>query len=292
MTIPERILLTAPTGPIGRRVLELVSGAGLTFSIVVRSASLGKIPTDLVGNAPVHIGELHDSSVLIEAGVGADVLVLILPTDVSHPDLAALWRSFGAAAIASIRANNIEHVVFISSQGADAGGAALLNVFADIESDLFAAAPHVRILRPGYLMENLLMYTELLAKGILPTSTGDDTQLNMVTSDDVAAVALSYLANISWTGHEALAVYGPRSYTPLEAAATLSAALGRPIERHRSTYDEVLAEFLSFGIPPATAQAMAEMFTLTLSDPGDTGDRRRRTSLEAFARERLLPTLP
>jgi uncharacterized protein YbjT (DUF2867 family) len=284
------IVLTTPTGHIGRELLSLLRAAGAPVRVIARDPARVPAGVDVVAGS-------HDDPAVLDAalGDGADALFLLVPPDPTTDDADAHYLRFARPAAAAVARHGVGRVVMVSSFGrgieADAG---LLTSATLLEAEVNRAGAATRALRPPYFMENLLHLTGALAHGILPLPSDPDRPLPTVAAADVAAAAAALLTDTGWTGQEGVAVVGPDDLTPQGIAATLAEALDRPVALQPITVADYRATFLEHGASPAFADATAAI--VTAQNRGvyadDTlPDRRGATSLRAWARAVLAPAL-
>lgn len=248
------IVLTTPTGQIGRSLLGLLLDAGAPVRAIARDPSRLPDGVDAVAGA-------HDDPAVLDAALpGADALFLLIPPDRTAPDVDAHYRRFAGAAAEAVARHGVARVVLVSSYGRgierDAG---LLTSATIAEAAVNASGAATRALRPPYFMENLLHLAEPLRHGVLPMSSAPDVPLPTVATRDVAAAAAGLLLDPGWSGQEGVPVVGPDDLTPTGIAATLSSALERPVALRPTTSADDRATLLQHGASPAFADALAAM---------------------------------
>ncbi|HWH26244.1 MAG TPA: hypothetical protein VNT53_06330, partial [Pseudolysinimonas sp.] len=153
--------------------------------------------------------------------------------------------------------------------------------------------PHVRALRPGPLMENLLHEVQPLSEGIFPVVNGPDIDMALVAAADVGDVAAELMRDDAWTGFEVIPVRGPEVLSTVEIAKRMSTILGIEITAVAITADELVAEMTNFGMAPGAAKEVAAVF-----DTGDKVDNTdtpttqiTTTSVDTFTSTRLAPII-
>jgi uncharacterized protein YbjT (DUF2867 family) len=284
------IVLTTPTGHIGRQVLSQLTAAGAPVRAIARDPSALPAGVDAVAGS-------HADPAVLDAALadGADALFLLVPPDRATPDVEAHYRRFGRAAAEAVARHGVGRVVFVSSFGRGIeAGAGLLTAATVLEREVDASGAATRALRPPYFMENLLHLAEPLRAGVLPLSSDAGRALPTVATADIAAAAAGWLMDSTWTGQEGVAVVGPDDLTPRGIAATLAEALGRDVALAPITSADDRALRLSHGAAPAFADALAEMVDAQnrgVYDADTLPAQRGATSLHAWAQAHLAPAV-
>lgn len=288
-----RVFVTAPAGNIGGRALARLAEGGTPTSALALAADVERLPAAARATTDIHVGTLASAADVTAASSGAAAMLLVLPPVFDDDDAIGVSDRFVDSALAAIEANAIEHVVFVSTQGAGSSPAGLVRSSYVAEQRLAQAAPNVRALRPGPLMENLLNEIVPISGGALPLVATSDSGLHLIAAGDVGDVAAELLLDLSWSGFEAVSMRGPEILTPPEIAERISKAIGRDVAFAQITAAEIIEEMLAFGIARGGAEAYAEVMVEALEDDGyDFGDELvTETTLDAFARTRLAPAL-
>jgi len=283
------IVLTTPTGQIGRHLLQLLTDAGAPVRAIARD------PSRLPAGVDAVAGSHDDPAVLDAALAGADALFLLIPPDRSAPDVDAHYRRFARSAAEAVARHGVGRVVLVSSFGRgierDAG---LLTSATIAEAEVEASGAATRALRPPYFMENLLHLVEPLRHGVLPMSSAADLPLPTVATRDVAAAAAQLLLDATWTGQDGVPVVGPDDLTPSGIAATLSEVLGRDVALRQTTSADDRAMLIEHGASASFADALAAMTDAQNRGvyAGEALPRTRgATSLRDWASEVLRPAL-
>lgn len=169
-----RILVTTPTGNIGRRIVDLLLEATHDLTLLVRDPS--KLSPAIRARTRVVQGTLESEASLDRALVGADAAFLLIPppaATVTH------WRDWQTAignvfASAAARAD-VQRVVLLSSSGAQHDDLSAISGLGNVERILRDAMPNVVALRAGYFMENTLGSLSTIAQagavyGVIPAT--------------------------------------------------------------------------------------------------------------------------
>nr|WP_296063465.1 NAD(P)H-binding protein [uncultured Actinoplanes sp.] len=217
------IAVTAPTGNVGSRVLQLLIQAGERPRALARDPSRLPLPVDH------RQGDLMDAGFLADALTGADTLFWVTPEVFGADDPMADMERMGANAAAAVRAAGVSRVVQISSVGAERGsGAGLIDGLARNEQQLVETGADVCTLRCGYYFTNLLGSLGSLRAGTLHATMPADRPIAWVDPRDVGEIAAVRLLS-GWSGRQIAGVHGPEDLSFAAVAERLGAVLGREI---------------------------------------------------------------
>jgi hypothetical protein len=162
-----------------------------------------------------------------------------------------------------------------------------------MERRLAAGAVTHTVVRPEYLLNNLLAEVDELARGRLVAPSGGG-RCPFVDARDVGAVAAAVLLATE-PPHAPLDVTGPESLSWAQLAGRLQGALGRPVEHIDPDPAEWVQEAVSAGMRPWLASALAEYFETLRERPLEASDDTRRVigrrprSVEDFTDDVLAP---
>jgi uncharacterized protein YbjT (DUF2867 family) len=214
------VLVTGATGTIGQHLVRELAGAGHAVRAAVRDRSRAAALEDTT--AEIVTVDLGDAQAVDGAVAGADRVVLIAANSASQ--LRQETHVIDAAA-----RRGVTQLIKVSVGGA--GPEAPLALARDhykAELLLRASGLPATIVRPGFLMQNLIQYVPwITADGVWSLPFGDGA-MAMIDARDVAA-GLARLAagapqpgaDLTWTGAEALTLGG--------AAKVLSDVTGRAV---------------------------------------------------------------
>jgi uncharacterized protein YbjT (DUF2867 family) len=248
------IFVIGGTGTVGSGLLARLANAGGEVRALAHSersreaiAALGAEAVD---------GDLADATALEAALQGADHLFLLSPPD---PDQAAREK---AAIDAAARAG-VAHVVALSVSGADAASSSsFARWHGEIDDHLVASGLGYTILRPsGFMQVHLLPVPMVKSQGTWFGMTGDGT-MAFIDADDIAAVAAVALTQPGHAG----AVYeltGPEALSMPQAAAQLSAVLGREVPYVDVPAEQYRASLVGVGLPDWLADALVALYQQT-----------------------------
>lgn len=203
-------------------------------------------------------GDLTDRACLDTALRGVTSVLLVSP-GIPAQELNVIAASASAG---------VDHVVKITSDASADSPIERRREHSRIESALAASGLTYSLLRSNAYMQNLLM----LAPGIAATggfgSVAGEGRIGMVDSRDVAAVAAHIVSAPAEPTGNTYWLSGPESISYAEAAAQLSAVLGRPINYTTISFNNQRAAMIAAGMPEALAQTNSQ--ALELFSRGDS----------------------
>ncbi|GAA1040924.1 NAD(P)H-binding protein [Streptomyces murinus] len=258
------IVITAPTGNIGRHLLPLLlesaPAAGEELRVIVRDPA--RLPDAARGRVEVVTGSHAEADVLDRAFEGADAVFWLVPPDASLAPQDA-YTGFTRPAAEALTAHGVGHVVGVSALGrgtplADRAGLVTASLAMD---DLIAGTGVAyRALANPSFFENLLEECDSIReKGVFTDSVDPDRKAPFVAVADIAAVAAGLLLDRSWTGTGSVPVLGPQDLSPNDLARIMTEQLGRPVRYERQPLDELFATLVGYGLHEAFAQGVVDM---------------------------------
>ncbi|WP_250028895.1 NmrA family NAD(P)-binding protein [Paractinoplanes maris] len=283
------IVVTAPTGNAGSRVVQLLVQAGARPRVLVRDPD--RLPPDLLPLVEVAQGDLRDPGFVAGAFQDAESVFWATPEAFDVPDPLDDMVAMGENAAAAVRASGVARVLQISSVGAELRqGAGLIDGLARNEEQLAATGTDLLTLRCGYYFTNLLGMLDSLREGVLTTTVAPSRRMPWVDPRDVGDIAAARLL-AGWTGSSVAAVHGPVDLSWDEAAEILAATLGREVSAVRITSEQLQAALTGAGLSEVAAAGIAAMSTGIPDDfePEQPRDFRSTTptTLAAWACETL-----
>ncbi|MEV5494581.1 NAD(P)H-binding protein [Nonomuraea fuscirosea] len=255
------IVVTAPTGQIGRLTLERLLAADAAVRVIVRDPA--RLPAATRARVEVVQGTHGDPEVVNEAFAGADALFWLVPADPRSPSVEEAFVGFSRPAAQAVKDQGVKRVVNVSALGrgtpvADRAGFVTASLAVD---DLFASTGvSLRALAMPSFMENLLRQTELIrTEGLFTMPVSGSLKAPACAVADIAAVAAGLLLDDTWTGVGEVPVLGPEDLSFDEMARIMSDELQRPIRFQPVSPAEVKDRMMEFGMSEPMAQAYADM---------------------------------
>ncbi|WP_040807832.1 NAD(P)H-binding protein [Nocardia concava] len=290
------IVITAPTGHIGSRLLEILletATRGEELRVIVRDPA--RLPEAVRSRVDIVTGSHGDADVVDRAFAGADAVFWLVPPDPSAPTQDAPFSGFTAAAAKAFTKHRVGHVVGVSALGrgtpfADRAG----HVTASLAMDDLIASTGVafRALTNPSFMDNLLWQAiSIRETGVFTGTVAPDRAAPMVATRDIAAAAARLLLDRSWTGTGEVPVLGPEDLAPNDLAHTMSEVLGRPIGYQWQSLDDCRATLTARGTSEAMATAFVDMMRAKESGLDDAVPRTEATASPTTFREWCEQTL-
>lgn len=255
------IVVTAPTGHIGRQVVEKLLEQGAPVRVIVRDPA--KLPEAVRARVEVVEGSHADADVVNRAFEGADAVFWLVPADPKAESVTAAYVDFSRPAAAALTAHGVKRVVLVTALGRNTPVVVEAGyVTASLAMDDLIAATGVglRALTMPSFMDNILMQAAAIRnQGLFFSPISGDLKLPSCATRDIAAVATRWLTDSRWSGQEEVAVLGPENISFNDMAAIMSDVLGKPVRFEQISFEAYKAQFLKFGFSDAMAQGMTDM---------------------------------
>lgn len=290
------VVVVGATGNTGSVAAERLLAAGEKVRIVGRNADKLKRFADQ--GAEAFTGDVLDAAAMTRAFTGATAVYAMIPPNYAAPDFHAYQGQASESLASAIEKAGVKHVVTLSSIGADkpekCGPVTGLHLFEQRINQIPGA--NVLHLRPGYFMENLLMYVGLIkSMGMTAGTLKGDVPISMIAARDIGAYAAERLRRRDFSGHSTRELVGPRDVTMSEAASLIGKAIGRPgLSYSRVPEMMVRPALKQMGFSDDTARLFLEMIEAMNSgwmramEPR-SAENTTPTTIEQFAREVFAP---
>jgi uncharacterized protein YbjT (DUF2867 family) len=255
------IVITTPTGQIGRQVLDHLLISEDELRVIVRDRSA--LSVDVRQRAEVVEGSHGDAAVLNKAFAGADAVFWLVPPDPHAQSVEAAYVGFSRPASDALKRYHVGRVVGVSALGRGtpwAGKAG--NVTASLAMDDLIASSGVayRALTNPSFMDNILRQaTSIKNQGMFFSPIAGHRKLPSVATCDIAAAASRLLLDPSWSGVSEVPLLGPEDLSFNDMAETISDVIGQDLRFQQITFEAYRARFISFGMSEAMAQGMTDM---------------------------------
>ena len=292
--VKMKILVTTPTGKIGRKVVpELLAPE---FSVRVIARDPARLPAEIRGQVEVVRGSTDDPVTLRRALDGVEALFWCVPSQpLQETDARSYYERFARAGCEAIRRAGTPRVVTISAGGKslarNAGPISGLHAMEDILNESGAAIRHLRC---GFFMENFLLQVQSICKhGTFCYPMPGHIPLPMVAVTDIADVALRWLVRRNWKSIESIAVHGPGDLSYGQAAAVMERILERPVRYKEASANYYVQILIGWGASAEYARSAVEMFAelaqaITRAEPRTT-ESTTTTTLTTWTESELLP---
>jgi len=289
-------VITGATGNTGSVVAERLLEVGQKVRVVGRDPK--RLEKFTEKGAESFIADATDGGALTNAFAGAKAVYALIPPNIGAPDVRAYMESVSDALRTAIGKNGIEHVVVLSSVGADKShGTGPVAGLHSLEKKLEGIPGlNALFLRAGYFMENILSQAGVIkSMGIMAGPVTEGLRLPMIATRDIGAYAAEALLKLDFIGKSTHELQGPRDVTYAETAKIVGAAIGK----EGLTYKQMPAAQLKPVLTQMRMSASMADLLLEMADALNSGDMKmleRRspanttlTTLETFVADAFLP---
>jgi uncharacterized protein YbjT (DUF2867 family) len=256
------IVITTPTGSIGRRTLEHVLESGEPVRVIARDAS--RLPENTRDRVDVVKGSHGDRDVVDQAFAGADAVFWLVPPNPRATSAEAAYADFTRPAAQALKRHGVKRVVGISALGRGSAcdaNAGLVTASLAMDDLIGATGVSYRALAMPSFMDNLLRQVESIKnQGVFSLPIRGDQKLPSVATRDIAATAARLLLDALWSGVETVPVLGPEDLSYEDMARVMSDVLGKPVRFQPIPGEAFKARLLERGMSEAMAQANLDMW--------------------------------
>ena len=289
------IVITTPTGNIGRHVVRRLLDAGEALRLIVRDPS--RLPPDIRGRVEVVEGSHGDAAVVDRAFRDAEAVFWLCPPAPS-PTPAAATVDFARPGAAAMRRHGVARVVAATTLGRDtpwrerAGNATGSIHMVDL---LRATGAAVRGLALPAFMDNALRQADAIRQGRMSGPIAPDRKLPHTAARDIAAAAATLLIDRSWSGQEDVPVLGPEDLSYADLARIVAEVTGRDVRYEHQTYEAYKEAAMARGLTDAFAQGFVDMLRAKEEGMDNVAPRAGAiigaTSFRLWVEEELRPVL-
>ena len=259
------IVITTPTGLIGRRVLDNVldgiPDGDEPVRAIVRDPT--KLPSHVRERVEVVEGSHGDRDVVDRAFEGADAVFWLVPPDPNAESVEAAYVDFSRPAAEAIKSRGVDRVVSVSALGRGtpvAGNAGYVTGSLAMDDLIVGTGVGFRALTMPSFMDNIVRQVgPIKNRGVFFSTIAGDRKLPAVATRDIAAVAADLLLDRSWTGRDHVAVLGPEDLSFDDMAQIMSEVLGTPVRFQRVPAEAYKENMMGVGMSDAMAQGMLDM---------------------------------
>ncbi|WP_020124438.1 NmrA family NAD(P)-binding protein [Streptomyces canus] len=254
------IVITTPTGDIGRQVLNRVLVSGEAVRVIARDSS--RLPEHVRAQAEVVEGSHADADTIAKALEGADRLFWLVPP-AGFRDAGPAGRyylDFTRAAAQEAASRGVRMVHVTSLGHGYSGEAGLLSAALDMDELIESTGVQYRALALPFFMENILRQAQpITQQGVFSMANTADRPLLTVATHDVATAAAALLLDTTWNGQARVPLASPDNLSPDAMAEIISETLGRPVRYQQVPLADSQARMVQHGASPSLAQDMADM---------------------------------
>jgi uncharacterized protein YbjT (DUF2867 family) len=291
------IVVTTPTGNIGRQLLKLLLDSGEAVRVIAREPT--RLAAEVRGRVEVVEGSHGDLATVNRAFQGARALLWIPPPSPRSASVEAAYLDFTRPACEALQRSGIERVVSVSALGRGsplARNAGLVTASLAMDDLLAATLVSFRALTAPSFMDNMLRQAATLReRGVFFSPLAGDRKHPTCATRDIAAVAARLLADPSWRGQDSIPILGPEDLSCNDMAGIMSEVLGRPIRFEQVSLQAFKAGLVARGTSEPMAQATADM--MAAKDAGldhavaRTADNASPTSFRSWCEQVLKPAV-
>ena len=288
--------IVGASGNTGHIVASRLLEHGQKVRVIGRNAS--HLQALVQKDAEAVVADASDGAAITKAFTGAKAVYLMIPPNPASPNVRADQDRVTDALVAAVRGAKVEHVVVLSSIGADRSEKTgpVVGLY-NLEQKLNALGSlHAVYLRAGYFMENLLPQAGIIQTfGIMAGPLRGDLKLTMIATQDIGAAAAEALLALNFTGKQTRELLGQRDVSYLETTSIIARAIKRPELAYMQLGAEQLKPALTqMGMSPDMADLLLEMSDALNSGymralESRTAQNTTPTSLETFVTEQFLP---
>jgi uncharacterized protein YbjT (DUF2867 family) len=255
------IVVTAPTGAIGRQVLENVLDSGEPIRVIARDPS--RLPSQTRERVEVVQGSHGDIDIVSQAFIGADAVFWLVPPDPHAKSVEAAYVGFTRPACDALKSRGVRRVVGVSALGrgtAVVGNAGLVTASLAMDDLIASTGVSYRALTMPSFMDNILRQVEAIKnQGLFVSPISGDRKLPTCATRDIATVAARFLLDRSWSGQGQVPVLGPEDLSFNGMAQIMSEVLGKPVRFQQIPGEAFKARLTGFGMSEAMAQGTLDM---------------------------------
>jgi uncharacterized protein YbjT (DUF2867 family) len=255
-----KYVITGSIGHISKPIVAALVQAKHDVQVITSNAERVAEIESL--GAKALVGSIEDAAFVAAAFAAANAVYLMIPPKWSVSNWLAYQQQVANNYVAAIEENNIKHVVLLSSIGAHMrSGAGPIDGLAYLETELEKLEQvHALFLRPSYFFYNLFSMVGLVKQaGIFGANFGCEEKMVLVDTNDIAAVAINALLQLSFTG-KTIQYIASDERTTAEIAAVLSQAIGKPGTPWVVFTDEQSKQgMLGAGLPETIADGYAQL---------------------------------
>jgi uncharacterized protein YbjT (DUF2867 family) len=284
------------TGNTGRIVADNLLAKKEKVRVVGRDAK--RLERFTQNGAEAFVANVTDAAALTKAFSGSTAAYILIPPNSGAPDFYTYQQRVSDAFVAAIQKNGVQHVVALSSIGADKPGRTGPVVgLHDLEQKLSTITGlSALFLRAVYFMENLLPQAGVIqSMGTVAGPLRGDLPVAMIATRDIGAAAAASLATLDFTGKSTRELQGPRDVTYVEAAKIIGNAIGKAdLGYFQAPPAQLKPALMSMGMSSNMADLLLElaealntgyMKPLEPRSPENTTP----TTLETFVAEEFVP---
>ncbi len=249
------------SGHTGKIVASNLLTAGQKVRVVSRKAE--HVQPLINRGAELAAADIADKASLTAAFKGAEAAYVLLPPDMASTDYRGRQERISDAIADAVKAAGVNHVVVLSSVGADKpSGTGPVVGLHNLEQKLNRIDNlNVLFLRAGYFMENTLPQIGVIRKmGSLAGPLRPDLKVPMIPTRDIGKAAADALLKRNFHWKETRELLGQRDLDYVEAASIIGKAIGKPsLSYVQAPDDQLRPALMQMGMSANMADLLLEM---------------------------------
>ncbi|HUI45602.1 MAG TPA: NAD(P)H-binding protein [Nitrospirota bacterium] len=290
------IAILGATGNVGGKIATILSKKNEPIRVISRSADRLRPLTSKTVTA--FAGDAMETEFLVKALTDIDAVFALIPPNPTAPAFMRYADTVGQSIMRALEITKVKYVVFLSSIGAELAGEATgpIKGLHNMEERLKRIKRlHVRHMRAGYFMENLLGNIELIrSKGITGSAIRGDVKLPMIATTDIAEYAAERLTKRDFSGSSVHYLLGERDLTLIEASGIIGSKISKSgLPYVAFPYDEAENAMVAMGLSPDMSRTYVEMARAfnegKIKAEKRTKENTTQTSIELFCDEVFVP---
>jgi uncharacterized protein YbjT (DUF2867 family) len=291
-----KILVTNPTGRIGRRIVPELLAPEFSVRVIVRDPA--RFPPEIRQQVEVVHGSSDDTATLCRALDDVEAMFWCVPTESSREtNVEQYYERFACAALLAVREARTPRVVTISAGGkGHARKAGLISGLPAMEEILDESGAAIRHLRCGRFMENFFSQVQSIHRhGLISYPIPGHVPVPMTAVADVADIALWWLVRRDWKEIKGVAVHSAEKLSLNQATAVIERTLERPVRYLEASQEQYVRTLVEAGANVEYARSQLEMFSALAQGIADaeprTAESATPTTLAVWAERELLPAI-
>ncbi len=255
------IVITSPTGQIGRQVLDHVLDGGEPVRVIARDPS--RLAPGVRERVEVVPGSHGDLDVVDRAFAGADAVFWLVPPDPRAASVEAAYVDFSRPACTALERQGVGRVVGVSALGrgtAVVGAAGYATGSLAMDDLIASTGVSYRALTMPSFMDNIARQAALIkSQGVFTLPISGDRKLPACATRDIAAAAAGLLLDSAWSGVGEVPVLGPEDLSFDDMAQIMTEVLERPIRFRQIPGEAYKDRMMQRGMSDGMAQGMLDM---------------------------------
>jgi uncharacterized protein YbjT (DUF2867 family) len=253
------IVVTTPTGNIGKQVIEHLLDSGESIRVIARDPSRLSSPTR--ERVEVVQGSHGDIDVVNHAFMDADTVFWVLPPNFQAASVEAAYVDFTRPACEAFNNQGVKRVVGVSALGRGwPKHVGLVSASLAMDDLIASTGVSYRALTMPSFMDNILnQIGSIKSQGMFFSPISGDRKAPTCATRDIATIAAKLLLDHSWSGQGSVPLLGPEDLSFNDMAQVMSDVLGKPVRFQQIPGEAFKARLTGFGLSDGMAQAMLDM---------------------------------